>query len=519
MRERPAWRWIGLFVVVKIVAHAVAIPGYGYFRDELYYLACADHLAWGYVDHPPLSIAALDVLIALFGDSLWALRLGAATLGAMTLALVGWIAFRLGGKVQAQVLAMSATLIAPMLLALTGFYSMNAWSLLLWTLVAAILVHILNRVAPQPGRRRPRPATGSWLLLGLVLGLGLLNKVDVLWLGAGLGVGLLLAGRHFLQQRGPWLAGGVAMLVFAPHLWWQHVHGWPTLEFVRNASADKMQTVAPVDFLLDQIMSVHPSTLPIWLGGLIFLLLMPSGRPFRVLGWIYPTVLLILVLNGTSRSGYLAGAYPLLFAAGGVAWERWLNRLSFGRVVGWLMVAGMLVTGAWTLPLVLPVLPVERYIEHARDLGIEPSTAERKEVGPLPQHYADMHGWPELATTVAGVLDSLSDAERQRTVILASNYGQAGALLHFLGDEPLPKVASGHNNFWLWGPGLDNPEVLVVIGSSREAIEPFARSVTLGARTDCGRYCMPYENDVPIWVVREVTVPLGEAWPELKHFD
>ena len=513
-RSQPAWTLIALFAGAKLLVQAIGLEGYGYFRDELYYLASTEHLAWGYVDHPPLSIAALALVTWLFGEGQWAVRLVPALLGAALVAVVGWMAARLGGGRMAQALAMTAALVAPMYLALHHFYSMNAWSLLFWALASAVLLHALDG-----GNER------TWWLLGAVLGLGLMNKVDVLWLGAGLGVGLLFSGRHLLRTRGPWIAGVLSFLIFAPHLIWQALNGWPTVEFVRNASSNKMKTVAPLDYIGEQVMTMHPFTLPIWLAGLVFLLSQPR---FRIAGWIYPSVLLILVVNGTSRSGYLVGAYPLLFAAGGVALVSWLGRIPFGRerfariaVPAYAVV--LLAAGAFTAPLVLPVLSVEDYLQHAKRLGIEASTDERKEVGQLPQFYADMFGWPELAAEVARVADQLDAGERQETAIFVGNYGEAGAIRFFGQKYDLPPVLSGHNAHWMWGPdvierhGLTGSTVIVLGGSEERHRRLFDR-VELAGRTQC-EYCMPYENDVPIFIARDPKVDLLEAWPQIKHYD
>lgn len=508
-RTRPVWGLIALFSAIKWLVQASALEGYGYFRDELYYLASTEHLAWGYVDHPPLSIAALALVSWLFGEGLWPMRMVSALLGAGLVATVGWMAARLGGGWMAQALAMTATLVAPVYLALHHFYSMNAWSLLFWALACAVLLQAL-----EGGGER------AWWLLGAVLGLGLLNKVDVLWLGAGLGAGLLLSGRDLLRTRGPWLAGGLSLLIFTPHLVWQAVNGWPTVEFVRNASGNKMKSVAPLDYIGEQVTMMHPLSLPVWLAGLVFLLSRPR---LRVAGWIYPSVLLILLVNGTSRSGYLAGAYPLLFAAGGVAIAAWVGRLRFGKPAVLAYGAALLAAGAFLAPLALPVLSVEGYLRHAQRLGIEASTAERKEVGPLPQFYADMFGWPELAAEVAEVVNQLDADERADAALFVGNYGQAGALRLFGREHDLPPVLSGHNAHWTWGPDIMERHgltgsTLVIVGGSDEGHRRLFHRVELAGHTSCD-YCMPYENGVPIFIAREPKEDLLAAWPDVKHYD
>jgi 4-amino-4-deoxy-L-arabinose transferase-like glycosyltransferase len=355
------------FALAKLALHAATSSGYGYFRDELYYLACSEHLAPGYVDHPSFSVLALWVVRHTLGDSLWAIRLVPALLGAGTVALVGSMARALGGGRWAMALAMTATLVAPEYLSLHHFYSMNAFDIFFWALAARLTIALIDA---------PRPRT--WLFLALTLGLGLANKISVLWLGAGLAVGIVASPeRRWLRTRWPWLCGGIAALLFAPYVVWNVRQGWPTREFVRNATGEKMLDVAPLDFLTSQVDMMLFLSLPLWLGGLAYLLVHRQGRRHQLLGWAYLTVLAILIASGTSRAGYLAPAYTWLFAAGGVAAERVLAR----RAVAWVrpVYAGALVVlGAVIAPLALPVLPVESYLRWARALGEEPSTEERK---------------------------------------------------------------------------------------------------------------------------------------------
>lgn len=510
---RPVWPLISFFAAVKLAIHVATLEGYGIFRDELYYFACAERLAWGFVDHPPLSIGVLSLLTSLFGENVWVLRLPAAFLGAALVALTGWLAARLGGGALAQALAMTATVTAPVYLSLHHFYSMNAWSLMFWALAFALLLEVLGG-----GSRR------EWLWLGVVLGLGLLNKIDVLWLGVGLGLGLLIAGRDKLRTPGPWLAGVVAFAIFTPHLIWQALRGWPTLEFIRNAGANKMKSTPPIDYLVDQVMMMNPVSLPLWLAGLAFLLFSPAGKPFRVAGWIYPSVLAILLLNGTSRSGYLAGVYPLLFAAGGVALAAAVARWRRPGVALLVTYAALLaVLGAFIAPLALPVLKVEDYIVHAAQLGQEPSTSERKEVGPLPQFFADMHGWPEMAAEVARVYDGLAPTEQAGAAIFVGNYGEAGALRFYGRDLGLPAVLSGHNAHWFWGPqvmeerGVTGDVIIILGGREEDHLRRFAK-VERAGETSC-TYCMPYEKELTVFVGREPYGDIREFWPQLKHFD
>ena len=486
----------------KLLVHLATYQGYGMFRDEYYYLACADHLAWGYVDQPPFSMAVLWLGNLLMGDSLLAVRLLPALAGAGTVLLAGLMVRRLGGGVAAQSLAMIAVIAAPYHLALDHFFSMNAFDILIWALAAYLIMGLAEKATLR-----------AWLFLGVVLGFGLMNKMSVLWLGMGLLVGILATDRRrWLRTPGPWLAAGLAGLIFLPHILWQVANDWPTLEFIRNAGQNKMATIQPIQFMTRQLMMMNPLSLPLWLGGLIWLLISARGRRFRLLGIIYLTVLALLLLNGTSRAGYLGPAYIWLLAAGSV----WVEGLS--RRLAWGTAGVLVISGAVLAPLAIPILPVERYIPYAAALGEAPSTEERKEVAALGQFYADMHGWEEIAGVVSAAYGQLTPAEKEKAAFFAYNYGDAGAISRLGRSMDLPPAISGHNNYWLWGPGDFDGQVAIIIGDSREDHLASFASVTQAGMVDCG-YCMPYENNRPVWICRGLKRPVTEVWPDLKHYD
>jgi hypothetical protein len=498
---------IACFALAKLGLHLATSRGYGYFRDEFYYLACSDHLSAGYVDHPPLSIFVLWIARRALGDSLPALRLVPALLGAATVALVGVMARRLGGGLWAMGIAMAAALAAPEYLSLNHFYSMNAFDIFFWALTAYLLIRLIDDAGPR-----------LYLLLGLVLGLGLLNKISVLWLGAGLAVGLVASPqRRWLATPWLWVSGALAMACSAPHLAWQVRHGWPTLEFIHNATTEKMVEVAPLDFMAGQVDMMLAPSLPIWLGGLAYLFFHSAGRRYRLLAWMYAIVFAILALSGSSRAGYLAPAYTWLFAAGGVAAERLVGR----PLLAWIrpaVIGVLLGAGAVAAPLALPVLPVETYIRYAKALGERPSTEERKELGELGQFYADMHGWEAIVGTIAEVHHRLPPEEKPRARIFAPDYGVAGAVDLLGRRHGLPPAISGHNNYWLWGPRGWDGRVLIVVGSSEERLRARFEHVERAATIECGR-CMPYENHRPVFIARGLRRPVADLWPQIKHYD
>ncbi|HUF46219.1 MAG TPA: glycosyltransferase family 39 protein [Vicinamibacterales bacterium] len=491
--------------LAKLAIHLATIAGYGYFRDELYYVAGARRLAFGYVDHPPLSLLLLRPVIELFGTSLWSIRLLPAIAGAVMVLLVGLIARELGGGRFAQAIAMTAAIAAPIYLALDHIFSMNAFDLVVWAAAALVVIRLVRAPSPR-----------LWLALGAIVGVGLQNKISVLWLVAGLGAGLLLTERRaWLRTRGPYVAAALAALIFLPYVIWQIAYGFPTIEFMANAGSLKMAPRPPAAFLLAQLEMMNPASAPLWIGGLAWLLA-GGGRPYRLLGVAWLVVLAILLLNGTSRAYYLGPAYTWLFAAGGV----WLEALTAVRL-RWLRpaVAGAIVLVALVLlPFALPVLPVERYVAYAAALGREPATEERHRLSELPQHYADMHGWEAIVDAVEQAWRELPDEERGATVVLAQNYGEAGAVEVLGAPRGLPPAISGHNSYWMWGPPDFEVRNVIVIDGDEDEARDVCTATRIVAHTDCG-YCMPYEDGNPVMLCLGLRVAPAAIWPSLKHFN
>jgi dolichyl-phosphate-mannose-protein mannosyltransferase len=496
---------LAVLVAAKLTAHFVANGRYGYFRDELYFLACGEHLAWGYVDQPPLVAVIARLVRATLGDSLFAIRLLPALAGAAKLALTVLLARRLGGGRTAQLLAGVAVLVAPVFLGVDDYFSMNAFDQLFWVGAAFLVVEACD------GERR-----WPWVALGLVLGVALLNKLSIVFFGFGLAVGLLVTReRRRLAKAGPWIAAAIALAIFAPHVVWQIRHGWPTLEQLASGRAEKNLVLSPLQFLAGVTLEQHPFTVPLWIAGLVFFF-SRAGQRHRVLGWIFVAAAASLVfLKG--KTYYLAPAFPILFAGGGCALESFFARRGW-RLASPAFAAAMIAGGVLTAPLAIPVLPVETFIRYSHALGLAPPKLERHDLGPLPQQYADMFGWEEMVAAVARVYDGLAPDERARCAIFTGNYGEAGAIDFFGPRLGLPKAISGHNQYFLWGPRGASGDVLITIGQSMDDVRKVYDDVEVGA-TLHHPYAMPYENRRPIYVCRKPRVPLAEAWPMTKHYD
>jgi len=495
-----------LFVLVKLALQFLAIQEYGYFRDEFYYLACARHLAWGYVDHPPLSIAVLALDRAVFGEGLVALRWMPAVCGAAVIVLAAALARELGGRSWAQVLAAVAALVAPVCIGLASTYSMNIFEPLFWMGIALAMAKLSNGASPR-----------TWLAIGALAGLGVLDKHSTaVFVGAFVVGALATSFRHRMRCKEFALGIGLALVLVAPHVAWQVAHGWPTLQFLRNAQASKNYLVSPLEFLRGQIESSHPLAFPLLVTGLLALLFAPRLRAYRSLG-VGALLLIVFMLLQHAKAYYVAPLYPLLFAAGAVFVERWIASTRTRAVAG-AYVAVLVGTCAIVLPLATPLLPPERFVAYAAHFGVESVKSERHEMGPLPQYYADMFGWRELAHDVSLAYLSLPEAERAHCMVFAQNYGEAGAIEYFAREFPAPPVCSGHNNFFLWGIPSGEIEVVIVIGGDRnELLEAFGEVVDAGVHRNA--WAMPYESELAISVCRQPRLPPERLFALTVHYE
>ena len=496
---------LGAIALAHFLLHVLTNGNYGLFRDEFYYIACSDRLAWGYVDQTPLALVLLSGARAVLGDSVHAIRLLPALAGALLILLAGLLAAELGGGRFARVLAGLCTAIVPSYLVQTGYYSMNAFDLLFWAASFYLLIRIL-----KTGNGR------LWLLVGLVVGLGLLNKLSMFIFGIGLAAGLILtSGRRHLLTWSLWAGGGIALALFLPHILWQIENGWPTLEFIANAKAHKIAESSPLSFLLGQIVEIHPLNFPIWLAGLGFLLSSREKRPFRLLGLIY-IVIFIFLLVQNSKGYYLAPAYTVLLAAGACSIEAFLERRRWSRA-GPALIALLVAGGALTAPLAVPVLPVKAFISDQELSGIRPSEAEKHEPGALPQHFADRFGWENMARIVASVYESLPPEKRVGCAVVTANYGEAGAIDYYRPLFGLPPAVSGHNNYYLWGPGHISGKTIISVGIAPEELSEVFEVVEPAA-TIASAYAMPYEADLTVYVCSGLKLPLEDAWSRIKHY-
>ncbi len=492
----------------KLLVHLLTAGRYGYFRDELYFLDLGRHLDWGYVDCAPL-IAVYAKVALLLGGSLPVLRSIAALAGAARVALTMLLAREFGGGRFAQGLAGLCALAAPIYLGTDSILTMNGFESLFWMGCVFFLARIV-----RTGNSR------LWLGFGVLAGLGLENKHSTLFFGAAVLIGLLLTReRRELLKPWIWLGGALALLLFLPNVLWQVRHGFPTLEDLENVRrSGKNVVLSPVDFVGQQVLLLHPALLPIWLSGLVSLLV-GRGSKLRVLGWTY-VALLAMMIALKAKNYYPTPIYPMLFAAGAVAIEGWLAGRAWSRGRLWpkaVLATCVAAAGAFVAPAILPILPPAELLAYQRRIGLAPPRTEVRHEGPLDQRLGDQFGWEELVAEVARIYRSLPPDERSRTGIFASNYGEAGALNRFGPAYGLPPAICAHQNHFFWGPPPGEVDNLIWLQWGREGIERRCRSVE-----QAGEHFHPWgmaEENRPIYLCRGLRAPLSALWPDLKHWN
>jgi 4-amino-4-deoxy-L-arabinose transferase-like glycosyltransferase len=501
--SRLAWTIGAIAFLIQMVFNG----RYGYFRDELYYIACSNHLAFGYVDMAPLIAWLARGFRMVFGDSLHAIRLLPALAFGAEVALTGFITRELGGKRWAIFLACISVLLAPVILANGTRLAMNPIEPLFWMGCIYVLLLVINRDQPR-----------LLVWCGILLGFGLLNKHSTVFFIASVVIGLLLSSeRRLLFTKWFLLAAAIAFCIAMPNVIWQYVHHFPTLEDLRNVkTTHKNVELPPLAFLQQQMGMLNPSCVFVWLGGLFYLLFHPSARRFRFLAYTYLVFLAVMMfLKG--KDYYLAPIYPMLYAAGAVLWETVIQTYARVRWLRRAIPAIIIFSGLVVAPLVLPILPPEKIPKYINALRIKMPHTENGMVSVLPQHFADEFGWPEMVATVAGVYNSLPHDERAKTAILAGNYGGAGAIDFFGPRYGLPKAISAHQNYYYWGPRNYTGESVILLEWNLEDAQYWCGSVDVGPKI-APPLGMGWEH-YDILLCHNFKVPLSQAWPKLKNWN
>ena len=503
-------RLILLLSSITLIIHLYAIlfGGFSYFRDELYYIDSTRHLDFGYVDHPPLSIWVLWLITSLLSDAVEVVRLVPAILSAIVVFISCKTARKLGGGNFSSILTALSVTFIPIFMGMSSVYSMNSLDYLFWALLTYLAIDILDD-----------PQNRKFIIWGIVAGFGMLNKISVSWLIAGFFVALFLSEkRKLLKTPYPWLAGIIALLIFSPYIIWNVMHDFAHLEFMRNAVAQKYAEMTRIRFLTEQIMFMSPFVIILALCGIWYSAFTKEGRKNIVPAAIWLTTIIILLVNSHSKPEYLGAAYPSLLAVGAVFLEKKLNLSRWLLYpIKYVLPTLIIVSGIVALPAVIPILKVEGTIKYLKVTGLNPKSNEGHKLTQLHQFYADMHGWEELVESVKKVVDAIPGKDTLSILIVANNYGEAGAINVIGKKYNLPYCTTEHNSYWIWGFERDKYDVYISIGDSEEDVKSYAVDPVLkGIHT--AKYAMPCESKLNIWVAYKLKYPLKEIWKGAKKY-
>lgn len=506
---RAALLLAALFAAIKFAVHVASSIwgvhlGYGFFRDELYFLECGRHLAWGYVDQPPLVALQARVAEVLFGISPTGIRIFSFLAGSIMVGLTGLLTWQFGGRRSAQILAMTAILAAPVFLGTDSYLSMNSFEPCFWMGALFVILRIAE------GSASPR----AWLLFGLLAGLGIENKHGTVFFLIALITGLLLSPqRRILKSRWCVAGVGVLLLLALPNLIWQWANHYPTWVFLSGvAHSDKNIKLPPLTFLIQQMKILLISTAPLWIGGLTWLALGRSSRAWRFVALNY-LIFLLMMMALHAKDYYVAPMYPILFAAGAVGLGK-ITRGVWPSVTYSIVLALTLVFA--TGPVALSILPPERYEAYTAILFNPKNAQSEKFTSPLPQILSDRFGWPQMVQGFATRYNALPPDVRAHTGIICSNYGEAGAV-NILGPAyGLPAAISGHQNYIYWGWNNYTGESMLTLGRDKgDYTDNYEEVIDLGPFD--ASWTMDFEHLHYFWL-RHRKRPYSQDWLQLKHW-
>jgi len=472
-RRSAYTNFILLFVVIKIGLNLCAMSHFGFHRDELLHLALGDHLDWGYKEVPPFIALLAKITTTVFGSSVFAARIFTTIAAGSIVWLVGSITVELGGKMFAITLACLSFIFAPAFVASDYLFQPVVFDQLWWVLCVWLIIRYINYHSPKYIH-----------LLGLVIGIGLLTKYTMGFFAIALIISLLLTKqRKMLWNRHVFIAAIIAFVLFLPNLIWQFQHNLPVITHMKTLQKSQLNYIKPGDFISQQIL-VNGIALFLWLVGLGFLIFSFKLRKYQFMAYAYLLVFVFL-LEMSGKNYYLFGAYPMLFAAGGYGFERWI-KIKYTALRAFVVIL-FTVPNLLLFPLVLPVFPLNttlalfRYVDKHVSMFRFAATWEDHKLHPLTQDYADMLGWEEMVAKTAKIYYALSPEERAHTIIIADNYGEGGAFAHFGPMYKLPDVVCMNSSFALWAPADINPKTLIYVSDDCDVsdLKPIVESTEL----------------------------------------
>jgi hypothetical protein len=455
MKVKPYWPIIITLALVKfLLPFFLQYPVYELQRDEYLYFQQGQHPDLGYLENPPLLSWLSMVSSIMFGRTELAVHFWPSFFGALTLIITCLITSELNGKKFAQFIV-GLGMLSGAFMRMHSLFQPNILDIFFWTLSLYYLIRFF-----KTGNKK-------FFYYGAVaIAFGVWSKYSIVFLIAGLFLALLQSGyRKIFTQRFTYAAIGLALLVILPNIWWQWQHNWPLIHHMQELQQTQLQFLDPGDFIKDQILYLLP-VLFIWVIGLAWLF---RNKPWRFLFYLYLFVILLLLL-GRAKSYYSMGIYPVLIAAGAVAIEQFTEGKTWIR---WSLTALIVLVAATMTPLLLPVWKPEKLATFYRNYGVDKTGLlkwEDQQNHYLPQDFADMLGWKELATKAEKFYNQLPDSIKKGTLVYCRNYGQAGALKFYgRGKDFLQRIISDNGSFLLWIPIGRRFDHLVFIGRNMPA--------------------------------------------------
>ncbi len=480
------------------------IQPYGFFIDEVYFIACSKRLAFGYVDQPPLSLFLLSGVVELFGHNMIAIRVLPALSMAATVFMTGLVARRLGGGLVSMLLAGLAVMMMPVFMIFGSFYSMNAYEPLILVLVVFFMLKMIQEDDPK-----------YWLHVGILAGIGLEMKHTFVLYGLALVIGLMISDRRKLLFNRWVLWGGLAcLIIILPNLIWQYIHDFPSLELYKNSFTSKNIEKPYLQVVLEQVIFVNPATFLLWFTGLIAVVF-PKGKPYRFMLFAYLFLLFVLVSGRSSRPDRIASIYTFFMASGAVAIEQYLR--SYWKAIARVSVAALMLTAGIILaPAFMPLMPPAELKPYLSRLGLKFDIEEGKMGEPIPQWLADRIGWRELASEVSEVYHSLPAEEQRNCVIVCDDYGPGGAMEIYAAEFGLPPVFATHNSFHSWGPPSDSIKTYIGVSIDAEGTRPLFETMELAGVSLCPDCTRP-QREIEIYVMRGPKISIEKEWERFRE--
>ncbi len=494
---------VGSLVGLKLALHLMtnAVGAYEIHRDAFLYMAMGEHLRLFAMDFPPFIAIVSRVTRAILGDSLFAIRMPPALFSTGLVLIAALSARELGGGRFAQGLAALAVIANALFLRSGNLFQPVVMDQFWWTVALFALLMLARTEEPR-----------WWIVFGVSCGLGLFTKFSMLVFGFAAFLALLATpARRCFLTRWPWIAAAIAAVIGSPSFIGQIRLGWPLFDQMGDLRGAQLARVSPLQFLLDQpVMGLGFFIAVVGIAGLSFA---PGWKRYRTVGWTATFAFLtLLVLRG--KSYYIGPIYPVVYGAGAVIIEG-IRRRPWGAIARWGTVALVAGYALITLPLGLPVLAppaMERYLAW---LSMEGATETNVGVQErLPQDYADMLNWREQVEEVARVYHALPPADRARAVILASNYGEAGAIDFYGPRYDIPNARAFVGSYWFFGPGDLPGEVIILHGFRGDEVEDFCGQLTAAGYVD-HPYAVAEQRDLTVYICREPRETLQQLWPRM----